>query len=664
MARYFGTTSHLVGGSVPASDEPLTIACWFYFDLASPNTRYSLVDIHLSTIFAPSFNIGVDGNDTGQIKASSGTAAAETSANITVRTWQHACGVFASSTDRRAFLDGGNKGTDSSTSNASTPDEFTIGRYGGSNPGRQWWGGIAEVGVWNAALSDAEVALLAKGAVPLGVKPQNLVFYAPLIKDEDLDHVGGISLTPTNSPTTAAHPPVFRVPITFVVPPSSLPDVDITPSAAAAGADSVDPTTHQGNLSLTPIAASATGSRVNPSIQLGSVSVAPSPADVVTSSSGSQVQLGSLSIYPTQISVVGARSDPAVQLGPISYTPLAALAAVDNTGFDATVRLGSISITPTAASARAFRENPTVDDSSGNVDVSPVEAIAGADSVAPTIRYGSVSVTPSASTAGADRLDPIVQAGSDVDVTPGAVTGSADSVSPATRLGSISITPSISTAGTGGVSPAIEISSGNITTTPISAGADSISPTVRLGSLSISPPAAESAGSRVNPSLGFSSMSYTPSAAVAASTVVSPVAGAFLMYFPRADIALGGWKDQDSDTQDIYQSIDEDPADDSNFIRSSRHPNEDVYTAKLQGVSTPDVDTFHYLEYRFKKEDTPVRFDLVVRLKQGATVIAAWDHFNISKDYVTARQELTQAQAALISDYGDLYIEFVAREVA
>ena len=54
-------------------------------------------------------------------------------------------------------------------------------------------GSLAEAAIWNAALSDAEVAALATGVSPLLVRPGSLVFYAPLARDL-LDRVGGLQL--------------------------------------------------------------------------------------------------------------------------------------------------------------------------------------------------------------------------------------------------------------------------------------------------------------------------------------------------------------------------------------------------------------------------------------------------------------------------------------
>ena len=62
--------------------------------------------------------------------------------------------------------------------------------------------------MWNAALTDAEIASLAKGYKPTRIRPQSLVFYAPLIRDLQ-DTRGSLAITNNNSATVANHPRVY-----------------------------------------------------------------------------------------------------------------------------------------------------------------------------------------------------------------------------------------------------------------------------------------------------------------------------------------------------------------------------------------------------------------------------------------------------------------------
>ena len=69
-------------------------------------------------------------------------------------------------------------------------------------------GQYAEIGVWHEPLTAAEIASLAKGMTCDKVRPQNLVFYAPLVRDLN-DQKGGLVITNNNGATVANHPRVY-----------------------------------------------------------------------------------------------------------------------------------------------------------------------------------------------------------------------------------------------------------------------------------------------------------------------------------------------------------------------------------------------------------------------------------------------------------------------
>ena len=69
-------------------------------------------------------------------------------------------------------------------------------------------GQIAEVGIWNVALTAAEIASLSKGMTCDKVRPESLVFYAPLVRDL-IDAKGGLAITNNNGATVAPHPRIY-----------------------------------------------------------------------------------------------------------------------------------------------------------------------------------------------------------------------------------------------------------------------------------------------------------------------------------------------------------------------------------------------------------------------------------------------------------------------
>jgi len=213
MSRSFnGTSDYLDTSTLIISGEPLTMACWFNSNtLAASQGLMSL-------------NRASDGNHYHCLAAAGGAAGdpiraitfdgtsfvgSSTTTGYSANTWHHACGVWASSTSRTSYIDGGSKNTNT-TSSTPTIDKASIGRF--SSGGSYMNGEIAEACAWDVALTDAEVAILATGVSPLKVRPQNIVCYWPIIgrTSPEIDIVGGIDLT-VNGATVAEHPRIFNI---------------------------------------------------------------------------------------------------------------------------------------------------------------------------------------------------------------------------------------------------------------------------------------------------------------------------------------------------------------------------------------------------------------------------------------------------------------------
>jgi hypothetical protein len=91
------------------------------------------------------------------------------------------------------------------TSNNAAIDIFRVGRVVAGN----YWstGDFAEIGMWQEALSDSDVAALSKGMTPDKVRPDKLVSYIPLVRDIQ-DVRSGTALTDTST-TVSNHPRVY-----------------------------------------------------------------------------------------------------------------------------------------------------------------------------------------------------------------------------------------------------------------------------------------------------------------------------------------------------------------------------------------------------------------------------------------------------------------------
>ncbi len=235
MARLFddANVEYLIGSN-PVSNHAFTMGCWFNVD--NDAIEHELMALTDNTGASNMFLMqaaGQEGGDPVRIWAATGTGSegTESLTGFTTNTWHHACTIFASGTSRSAYIDGGSKDTGIiDIGNLADIDTLGIGAgiYNGGTILGETSGSIAEAAVWNAALTDAEVSILALGYSPLFVRPQNLVFYMPLVRDEDNDLIGGLNFTAVSGnsgPAVSKHPPIIypanvRVGVPEAAPPT------------------------------------------------------------------------------------------------------------------------------------------------------------------------------------------------------------------------------------------------------------------------------------------------------------------------------------------------------------------------------------------------------------------------------------------------------------
>lgn len=215
MARDFdGSADKLDRTSAVISGQPLTMACWFNSDTIT--VSQTLMGVSTAGTANNRFTLQASGATTGDpvrfiAKVTAGASRAATSTGYSAGTWHHACGVAVSINDRRVFIDGGSKNTQTSTRDPSGMDRTSIGVGVHASDVNFMDGRIAEAAIWNIALSDAEVALLAQFVSPLLIRPDALVAYWPIIGRfaPEIDRWGGFDMTVTSAPPAAAHLRVF-----------------------------------------------------------------------------------------------------------------------------------------------------------------------------------------------------------------------------------------------------------------------------------------------------------------------------------------------------------------------------------------------------------------------------------------------------------------------
>lgn len=208
MARTFSGTGQRLSRttSVPATGTPCTMACWFQrADTSGVETLMALA------ASGGTDYLRLDATASLTVQASAldefGSASATSSAATSVDTWTHAAAVYSGQASRAAFLNGANKGTN-------TTDVLPVGitevHLAAFLTTQLLNGRLAEAGIWVAALTDDEVAELAAGMSPLLVRPNSLRFYwRGLDADGDIDWWNQHNLSVTGSPTYAQHPPII-----------------------------------------------------------------------------------------------------------------------------------------------------------------------------------------------------------------------------------------------------------------------------------------------------------------------------------------------------------------------------------------------------------------------------------------------------------------------
>jgi hypothetical protein len=214
VARSFnGSSDRGFNSSTPVGAVPLTIAAWFKTN--DNATSQVIAAIARSAASSEYWALQVAGAVAGDpVRATANdsgiNAHATTTTGITVGQWHHGCAVFASADSRAAYIDGGSKGTNTTNNSPDFTNQLSVGYLDYNGADTAFFNGdIAELAIWNVALTDAEVAILGAGASPLMVRPESLVFYAPLIGrySPEIDTIGRFNLTLTGT-GPSAHPPI------------------------------------------------------------------------------------------------------------------------------------------------------------------------------------------------------------------------------------------------------------------------------------------------------------------------------------------------------------------------------------------------------------------------------------------------------------------------
>ncbi len=226
MARTFnGTSQRLRRDSAVVLQPPVTLAAWVHpvrdsayedvLGLCNLSQNHSGYFLQLR---------GPDGMRAAAVTARQGAfAIARSNASYALHQWQHVAGVFSAVDRRRAYVNGQPGSEDTAAKTPAGLNRTTVGAWESSAGVTAYFsGGVAEVVVWDVALTDAEILALAQGDSPLLVRPESLRGYWPLGGDfgeNDADWSGqGNDLTAEGGPGWMTHPAIH-----YPEPPSPPP---------------------------------------------------------------------------------------------------------------------------------------------------------------------------------------------------------------------------------------------------------------------------------------------------------------------------------------------------------------------------------------------------------------------------------------------------------
>jgi hypothetical protein len=203
----FSASNYLRDTSPPVS-YPVSVSVWAYItNVSGGNTDYIWTLRETPGDFMVVL-VGSGGNVLAQSFASTTTGSAVTGTGlVTNNAWNHLGAVFTSASSRAVYVNGGNKATNSTTVNVNMGglDDMLFGAFSvGANALTD--GYLAEMGVWNTALSDADMASLGGGFSCHLVQPGGLIVHLPGVRSPidirgNMAEVGTIGAFP--------HPPII-----------------------------------------------------------------------------------------------------------------------------------------------------------------------------------------------------------------------------------------------------------------------------------------------------------------------------------------------------------------------------------------------------------------------------------------------------------------------
>ncbi len=213
---HYGASQFYESQTAPVTTYPFTVSCWFRSTSAATNQAVVCLSY---TGDSRRFQIVVRDPITLAVVTNTGTVGVNVTSSVPfiVGEWTSAIAVCASSTSQIIYVNGSGAGTNTTSMPLSGLNRFQIGTRVAGTYGAYFDGDIADVAVFNVALTDEEIAMLSGGGVfakridPRKIRAGNtngLKSYIPLwgidpVNEHDLLR-GNINAS--NAPAASEHP--------------------------------------------------------------------------------------------------------------------------------------------------------------------------------------------------------------------------------------------------------------------------------------------------------------------------------------------------------------------------------------------------------------------------------------------------------------------------
>lgn len=208
--QFLSASSPITLGSVTTTPSTFSMSAWIY-PTGGQNTRRGILSVYRTNNNGRcSIVLGANNLAIAYVNgAVSATRIHSSVSSVSLNNWHHVIGIFSASLSPTIYLNGviGTLTTNNTLGLQTGDSNFGIGLERAST---SWFNGlIADVAIWNTnTINSNEIISLSKGISASKIRPQSLIFYAPLIRDLS-DCKANRTITNNNSATVADHPRIY-----------------------------------------------------------------------------------------------------------------------------------------------------------------------------------------------------------------------------------------------------------------------------------------------------------------------------------------------------------------------------------------------------------------------------------------------------------------------